>query len=73
MKKSENCVEQDATQVDLDAWLEKNARNTEKTLGELIKKALVDGAKGALMEMTLAEFVSALSPSAPGKKAGKPG
>ena len=66
MDKSENCVEQDASGVDLDAWLEENARNSGTTLGDLIKKSLADGTKGALMEMTIGDLASALSRSAPG-------
>jgi hypothetical protein len=60
MDKSENCVDQDPSGVDLDAWLAENgAAGT--TLGELIKKALADGTKGALMEMPLADLAAALS------------
>ena len=59
MGKSENCVDQDPSGVDLEAWLaEYGTAGT--TLGDLIKKALADGTKGALMEMTLEELGAAL-------------
>ncbi len=60
MDKSDGCVEQEAGQVDLDAWLEENLGDAGTTLGDLIKKALADGTKGALMEMTLGELSAAL-------------
>ena len=66
MDKSENCVGQESAGVDLGAWLEANASDTGTTLGDLIKKALADGTKGALMEMSLAELATALSRSATG-------
>ena len=62
MDKSENCVDQDPAGVDLAAWLDENG-SAGTTLGDLVKKSLADGTKGALMEMPLADLAAALSRS----------